>query len=70
MDATEGLVRGMEVVDTGTQLLFPLVQKLLEEFLNVIGEPVDDGKPIKSKNHTPYIVLLQNMLINLLNQKY
>ena len=32
MDATEGLVRGMEVVDTGTQLLFPLVQKLLEEF--------------------------------------
>ena len=53
MDATEGLVRGMEVVDTGNPITVPVGPETLGRILNVIGEPVDDGKPIKSKKSYP-----------------
>ena len=49
MDQTEGLVRGQEVVDTGESISVPVGEKTLGRIMNVIGEPVDEAGPIKTK---------------------
>jgi len=49
MDATEGLVRGQEVVDTGAPISVPVGDETLGRIINVIGEPVDMAGPVKSK---------------------
>jgi F-type H+-transporting ATPase subunit beta len=46
MDATEGLVRGQEVLDTGKQIVMPVGRKTLGRILNVVGEPVDEAGPV------------------------
>ena len=46
MDATEGLVRGAEVEDTGGPITVPVGNATLGRILNVIGEPVDEGGPV------------------------
>ena len=53
MDATEGLVRGTDAVDTGAPITVPVGPETLGRIMNVIGEPVDEGKPVKSKKHYP-----------------
>ena len=49
MDTTDGLVRGQEVLDTGNPILVPVGKETLGRILNVVGEPVDQRGPIKSK---------------------
>jgi len=44
MDATEGLVRGQAVADTGGPITVPVGKATLGRILNVVGEPVDEGK--------------------------
>ena len=44
MDATEGLTRGMEVVDTGAPISVPVGEETLGRMFNVLGDPID-GKP-------------------------
>lgn len=44
MSATDGLVRGMEVVDTGGPISVPVGDETLGRIFNVLGKPVD-GKP-------------------------
>jgi len=46
MDATEGLVRGQAVNDTGEPIMVPVGDCTLGRILNVVGEPVDEGAPI------------------------
>ena len=46
MSSTDGLVRGMDVTDTGGPITVPVGEAALGRVLNVIGEPVDEGKPI------------------------
>jgi F-type H+/Na+-transporting ATPase subunit beta len=46
MSSTDGLVRGMDVVDTGAPISVPVGEAALGRILNVLGEPVDDGDPI------------------------
>jgi len=53
MDATEGLVRGTVAVDTGDGILVPVGKGVLGRILNVIGEPVDEGGPVKSEKRYP-----------------
>ncbi len=48
MDATDGLVRGQAVSDTGGPIAMPVGEETLGRILNVIGEPVDDGPPVKT----------------------
>lgn len=48
MDATEGLVRGMEVTDTGKAIQVPVGVGALGRIINVVGRPVDEMGPIKS----------------------
>ncbi|MGA2383257.1 MAG: F0F1 ATP synthase subunit beta [Gemmatimonadales bacterium] len=46
MSSTDGLVRGMEAVDTGGPISVPVGKYALGRILNVLGEPVDGGEPI------------------------
>jgi len=49
MDASEGLVRGQEVVDTDGPISVPVGNATLGRILNVVGEPVDEQGPVKAK---------------------
>lgn len=49
MDASEGLVRGQEVVDMDGPISVPVGNATLGRILNVVGEPVDEKGPIKAK---------------------
>ena len=49
MDATEGLVRGEKVTDTGGPIMVPVGTETLGRILNVVGEPVDEKGPVKTK---------------------
>src|SRR5271154_5900456 len=53
MDTTDGLVRGMAVVDTGAPIAMPVGPECLGRILNVIGDPVDDGPPVGNKKSMP-----------------
>jgi len=46
MDSTDGLVRGMEVTDTGEPIKVPVGEGTLGRIMNVIGEPVDEAGPV------------------------
>src|SRR5947209_17582748 len=46
MSSTDGVVRGMDVVDTGQPITVPVGKPALGRILNVIGEPVAEGAPI------------------------
>ncbi|KRZ72728.1 ATP synthase subunit beta, mitochondrial [Trichinella papuae] len=46
MDGTEGLVRGQEVVDSGSPIKIPVGPGTLGRIMNVIGEPIDERGPI------------------------
>jgi len=51
--ATDGLKRGMKVVDTGTPITVPVGRATLGRIMNVIGEPVDKQGPIESDTYYP-----------------
>jgi len=53
MDATDGLVRGAEVTDTGAPISVPVGPETLGRIMNVIGEPIDERGPIKTKQNAP-----------------
>ncbi|MEX2631872.1 MAG: F0F1 ATP synthase subunit beta [Tistlia sp.] len=53
MDATEGLVRGHEVTDTGDMIRVPVGPETLGRILNVIGEPIDELGPVTTKQSAP-----------------
>src|SRR5881409_1419245 len=46
MSSTDGVVRGMDAIDTGQPITVPVGKPALGRILNVIGEPVDEGPPI------------------------
>jgi F-type H+-transporting ATPase subunit beta len=48
MDATEGLVRGAPVSDTGGPIRVPVGPGTLGRILNVVGEPIDEAGPVRS----------------------
>ena len=53
LDSTDGLVRGMEVVNTGEPIKVPVGPELLGRIVNVLGEPVDERGPVKSEMYSP-----------------
>ena len=53
MDGTDGLVRGMEAIDTGGPISVPVGDPALGRILNVVGRPVDELGPVESKNYYP-----------------
>lgn len=53
MDDTNGLQRGMEVIDTGAPIMVPVGKAVLGRILNVLGQPVDNAGPIATKERLP-----------------
>jgi F-type H+-transporting ATPase subunit beta len=54
MKPTDGMTRGMEVIDTGAPITVPVGPETLGRVLNVLGEPVDfPDRPVLSKEHWP-----------------
>ncbi len=49
MDATDGLARGLEVVDTGAPISVPVGEATLGRIFNVLGEPIDEGEPVQAE---------------------
>lgn len=49
MDATEGLVRGLPVVDTGGPISVPVGEATLGRIFNVLGHPVDGKEPLSEE---------------------
>lgn len=49
MDSTEGLSRGLKVLDTGKMIQAPVGKECLGRIINVIGEPVDEAGPVNAK---------------------
>src|SRR5262249_21562476 len=52
-DATDGLVRGLGVGDTGAGIKVPVGEGTLGRIMNVIGEPVDERGPIQAATQYP-----------------
>jgi len=53
MDTTDGLVRGAKAIDTEAPISLPVGREVLGRILNVIGEPVDEGGPLKCEKRYP-----------------
>ena len=53
MHSTDGLVRGTDVKDSGGYITTPVGPEVLGRILNVVGEPVDEGGPIETKERWP-----------------
>ena len=51
MDSTDGLVRSMEVHDTGAQITVPVGPGTLGRLINVIGEPIDGLGAVEASDH-------------------
>ncbi len=53
MESTDGLMRGMDAVDTGEPITTPVGKEVLGRVINVIGEPVDNCGPVNAKVRWP-----------------
>ncbi|MFZ9193635.1 MAG: F0F1 ATP synthase subunit beta [Candidatus Fonsibacter ubiquis] len=53
MDTTEGLKRGDKVTNTGKPITVPVGPETLGRIINVIGEPIDQKGPLKTKESWP-----------------
>ena len=53
MASTDGLVRGMRVVDTGQPISVPVGKATLGRILNIVGEPVDKLGPVEAEKRYP-----------------
>ncbi|MBI4563713.1 MAG: F0F1 ATP synthase subunit beta, partial [Planctomycetes bacterium] len=50
---TEGLVRGMPVIDTGAPIKVPVGRPTLGRVMDLLGRPVDDGGPVQGDDYYP-----------------
>ncbi len=53
MEPTDGMVRGMKVIDTGGPIEVPVGNEVLGRVIDVLGRPVDKGGPLKAKRRLP-----------------
>jgi F-type H+-transporting ATPase subunit beta len=53
MSTTDGLVRGMEVADTGSPISVPVGLATLGRIFNVLGEPIDNKGPVDTQDRLP-----------------
>jgi len=53
MGSTDGLVRGMKVVDTGQPITVPVGKPVLGRLINVLGEPIDEAGPVGESERSP-----------------
>jgi F-type H+-transporting ATPase subunit beta len=53
MDSTDGLVRGMDAVDTGAPISVPVGEECLGRIFNLTGETIDGKGPVKTDKRMP-----------------
>ena len=53
MSGTDGLVRGMDAIDTGASISVPVGEATLGRIFNVLGEPVDEQGPVNTTATAP-----------------
>lgn len=53
MGTTDGLRRGLSVINTGHPIMIPVGKPTLGRIMNVLGEPIDEAGPIKTDQHLP-----------------
>jgi F-type H+-transporting ATPase subunit beta len=53
MDATDGLERGDQVIDTGGPITVPVGNETLGRIFNLLGEPIDEGPPVETEDRWP-----------------
>src|SRR3954469_7517009 len=53
LGSTDGLVRGMEVVDTGGPVTVPVGKETLGRVFNLLGQPIDGRGPVFAPEHWP-----------------
>src|SRR5258705_4731251 len=53
MSSTDGLVRGMEAVDTGAPISVPVGESGLGRIFNLLGEPIDGKGPVQAEKRYP-----------------
>ncbi|ATH77093.1 MULTISPECIES: F0F1 ATP synthase subunit beta [Halomonadaceae] len=53
MGSTEGLKRGLDVVNTGAAISVPVGKETLGRIMNVLGEPIDEAGPIGEQERMP-----------------
>src|SRR5581483_587261 len=53
MDSTDGLVRGMKVMNTHAPIMMPVGKEVLGRILNVVGDPVDERGAVPAKKQLP-----------------
>ncbi|NTV91132.1 MAG: F0F1 ATP synthase subunit beta, partial [Clostridiales bacterium] len=53
MSSTDGMIRGMEAIDSGAPITIPVGKETLGRVLNVLGEPVDKKGPVNATEHWP-----------------
>ena len=53
LGSTDGLARGMEVIDTGSSVMVPVGEETLGRVFNLVGEPIDKRGPVHAKERRP-----------------
>jgi F-type H+-transporting ATPase subunit beta len=53
MDSTDGIPRGVDVVDTGAPITVPVGKPTLGRIFNVLGEPIDRDEPVEAEERWP-----------------
>ena len=53
LGSTDGLARGMKVLDTGAAVMVPVGEETLGRVFNLLGEPIDKKGPVNAKNFRP-----------------
>ena len=53
MGSTDGLQRGIDAIDTGKPISVPVGEECLGRVFNLLGQPIDNGRPIKTKERWP-----------------
>jgi len=53
LGSTDGLVRGMDCLDTGTPVSVPVGKETLGRVFNLLGEPIDKKGPVNAKEYRP-----------------
>lgn len=53
LDSTDGLMRGLEAVDTGSPIKVPVGRQVLGRMFNVLGQPVDDKGDVQASDYRP-----------------
>lgn len=64
LGSTDGLVRGTQVSDTGAPITVPVGEETLGRMFNVVGEVIDEGKPLKKPKQTAPIHREAPKLVN------